>query len=322
MGQRFFYEENCCPFLYFFIKGKVSNILDDEQLKNGTKIAMKVSKVSIFINMLLFIIKLMAGILANSGAMISDAIHSASDVFSTFIVIIGVKIGGQNIDEKHQYGHEKLECIVAIFLAVLLGLTGLGIGYEGIGRIEKALSGDLPDPGILALIAAMLSILVKEWMYWYTRNSAKKINSPSLMADAWHHRSDAFSSIGSLIGIGGSIIGFRILDPLAAIIIAIIILKVSYDIAKDAVEKIVDVSCDEKIVEEIKRLTLEEVGVKGIDSLKTRIFGAKFYIDLEISVDGNISLSEAHTIAERVHTKIEESFSDAKHCMVHVNPEY
>lgn len=305
-------------FYIFFIKGKVSNILDDEQLKNGSKIVMKVSKVSIFINMLLFIIKLMTGILANSGAMISDAIHSASDVFSTFIVIIGVKIGGQNIDEKHQYGHEKLECIVAIFLAVLLGLTGLGIGYEGIGRIEKALSGDLPAPGILALIAAMLSILVKEWMYWYTRNSAKKINSPSLMADAWHHRSDAFSSIGSLIGIGGSIIGFRILDPLAAIIIAIIILKVSYDIAKDAVEKIVDVSCDEKIVEEIKRLTLEEVGVKGIDSF----FGAKFYIDLEISVDGNISLSEAHTIAERVHTKIEESFSDAKHCMVHVNLEY
>lgn len=242
-------------FYIFFMKGKVSNILDDEQLKNGSKIAMKVSKVSIFINMLLFIIKLMAGILANSGAMISDAIHSASDVFSTFIVIIGVKIGGQNIDEKHQYGHEKLECIVAIFLAVLLGLTGLGIGYEGIGRIETALSGDLPAPGILALIA-------------------------------------------------------------------IIILKVSYDIAKDAVEKIVDVSCDEKIVEEIKRLTLEEVGVKGLDSLKTRIFGAKFYIDLEIPVDGNISFSEAHTIAERVHTKIEESFSDAKHCMVHVNPEY
>lgn len=293
-----------------------------EELKEESKVAMKVSKVSIFINILLSVIKLGAGILANSGAMISDAVHSASDVLSTFIVIIGVKIGGQNADEKHQYGHEKLECVVAVFLAIMLGLTGIGIGYEGIGRIEKALNGDLPAPGILALIAAVLSILVKEWMYWYTRNSAKKINSPSLMADAWHHRSDAFSSIGSLIGIGGAIIGFKILDPIAAIIIAVIILKVSYDIGKDAVEKIVDVSCDEKVVNEIKRLTLEEIGVKGIDSLKTRIFGAKFYIDLEISVDGNISLNEAHIIAEKVHNKIEESFSEAKHCMVHVNPKY
>lgn len=293
-----------------------------EELKEESKVAMKVSKVSIVVNVLLSAIKFGAGIVANSGAMISDAVHSASDIVSTLIVIIGVKIGGQNADEKHQYGHEKLECVVAVFLAIMLGLTGIGIGYEGIGRIEKALNGDLPAPGILALIAAVLSILVKEWMYWYTRNSAKKINSSSLMADAWHHRSDAFSSIGSLIGIGGAIIGFKILDPIAAIIIAVIILKVSYDVGKDAVEKIVDVSCDEKIVNEIKRLTLEEVGVKGIDSLKTRIFGTKFYIDLEISVDGNISLNEAHIIAEKVHNKIEESFSEAKHCMVHINPKY
>lgn len=293
-----------------------------EELKEESKVAMKVSKVSIVVNALLSAIKFGAGIVANSGAMISDAVHSASDIVSTLIVIIGVKIGGQNADEKHQYGHEKLECVVAVFLAIMLGLTGIGIGYEGIGRIEKALNGDLPAPGILALIAAVLSILVKEWMYWYTRNSAKKINSSSLMADAWHHRSDAFSSIGSLIGIGGAIIGFKILDPIAAIIIAVIILKVSYDVGKDAVEKIVDVSCDEKIVNEIKRLTLEEVGVKGIDSLKTRIFGTKFYIDLEISVDGNISLNEAHIIAEKVHNKIEESFSEAKHCMVHINPKY
>ena len=195
------------------------NILK-EQLNSESKIAMRVSKVSIFVNILLSVIKLVAGILANSGAMISDAVHSASDVLSTFIVIIGVKIGGQNADEKHQYGHEKLECIVAIFLSVLLGLTGLGIGYEGIGRIEKALNGDLPAPGILALIAAILSIFVNEWMYWYTRNSAKKVNSTSLMAEAWHHRSDAFSSVGSLFGSGGSILGFYLLDLLVASVYA------------------------------------------------------------------------------------------------------
>lgn len=284
------------------------------------KIAMRVSKVSIVVNLFLSAIKFAAGILANSGAMVSDAVHSASDVLSTFVVMIGIKISGQAADEKHQYGHEKLECVVAVFLAAILAVTGLGIGYEGIGRIEKALNGELPAPGILALVAAIVSIGVKEWMYWYTRNSAKKIKSPSLMADAWHHRSDALSSIGSLIGVGGAILGFRILDPLAAVVIAVIILKVSYDIAKDAVEKMVDVACDESTVEAIRKIIHEEEGVLKIDSLKTRMFGAKFYVDVEVAVDGDLTLQEAHTIAEKVHDRIEENFPEAKHCMVHVNP--
>lgn len=287
---------------------------------NDVKIAMRVSKVSIVVNLLLSALKFAAGIIANSGAMVSDAVHSASDVLSTFVVMIGIKISGQAADEKHQYGHEKLECVVAIFLAAILAATGLGIGYDGYGRIERALHGDLPAPGILALVAAVISIGVKEWMYWYTRNSAKKINSPSLMADAWHHRSDALSSIGSLVGVGGAILGFKILDPIAAVVIAVIILKVSYDIAKDAVEKMVDVSCDIETVNEIKKIILEEEGVIKIDSLKTRMFGAKFYVDIDLAVDGHLTLHEAHAIAERVHDKIENSFPNAKHCMVHVNP--
>lgn len=287
---------------------------------NDVKIAMRVSKVSIVVNLLLSALKFAAGIIANSGAMVSDAVHSASDVLSTFVVMIGIKISGQAADEKHQYGHEKLECVVAIFLAGILALTGLGIGYDGYGRIERALHGDLPAPGILALVAAVISIAVKEWMYWYTRNSAKKINSPSLMADAWHHRSDALSSIGSLVGVGGAILGFKILDPIAAVVIAIIILKVSYDIAKDAVEKMVDVSCDIETVNEIKKIILEEEGVIKIDSLKTRMFGAKFYVDIDLAVNGDLTLHEAHAIAEKVHDKIENNFPNAKHCMVHVNP--
>lgn len=285
------------------------------------KIAYRVSKVSIIVNILLSILKFVAGIFANSGAMISDAVHSLSDVLSTFVVILGIHISGKESDSKHQYGHEKLECVVAIVLAIILAITGIGIGYSGYEKIKMGLNGgELQVPGALALIAAIISIGIKEWMYWYTRNNAKKINSSSLMADAWHHRSDAMSSIGSFIGIGGAMIGFKILDPIAALIIAIIILKVAYDISKDSFQKMVDVSCDETVILEIQKLIEKENEILRIDSLKTRIFGSKFYVDLEIALDENLSLKDAHEIAERIHNKVENSFPNAKHCMVHVNP--
>ncbi|MDO5577611.1 MAG: cation diffusion facilitator family transporter, partial [Fibrobacter sp.] len=174
-------------------------------------LAMQVSTISIIVNVLLSVLKLLAGIFAKSGAMVSDAVHSASDVFSTFIVIIGVNLAGKESDKDHQYGHERLECVASVVLAVILAFTGLGIG---IAAVEKVLKGDyshLQVPGLLALIAAIVSIAVKEWMYWFTRGAAKKINSGALMADAWHHRSDALSSVGSFVGIFGARMGFPIL---------------------------------------------------------------------------------------------------------------
>ena len=283
--------------------------------------AMKVSGISILVNLLLSIFKLIAGIAAHSGAMISDAIHSASDVGSTFIVIIGVRLSAKKSDKEHQYGHERMECVSSIVLAGMLLVTGLGIGITGVRDIVKSTSGGtIAIPGTLALIAAVVSIVTKEWMFWYTRGAAKKINSGALMADAWHHRSDAMSSVGAFIGILGARLGFPILDPIASVAICVLIVKASVDIFRDAIDKMVDHSCDEATEESMREVIMGVKGVKGIDLLQTRLFGSKMYVDIEISADGEIPLNEAHDVAENVHHTIEKNFKDVKHCMVHVNP--
>ncbi len=284
-------------------------------------LAMKVSGVSIAVNLLLSVFKLIAGILAHSGAMISDAVHSASDVGSTFIVMIGVTLSGKKSDKEHQYGHERMECVSSIILSGLLLATGLGIGLGGVENIVKSSHGEaIVIPGILALVAAVISIVVKEWMFWYTRGAAKKINSGALMADAWHHRSDAMSSVGAFVGIFGARMGFPILDPLASVVICLLIVKASVDIFRDAIDKMVDRSCDEKTEKEMRETILKVDGVKRIDLLQTRLFGSKMYVDIEIAADGAQTLDAAHEIAEKVHHAIEETFTEVKHCMVHVNP--
>lgn len=283
--------------------------------------AMKVSGISILVNLLLSIFKLIAGIAAHSGAMISDAIHSASDVGSTFIVIIGVRLSAKKSDKEHQYGHERMECVSSIVLAGMLLVTGLGIGITGVRDIVKSTSGGtIAIPGTLALIAAVVSIVTKEWMFWYTRGAAKKINSGALMADAWHHRSDALSSIGAFVGIFGARLGYPILDPVASIVICFMIAKAAIDIFRDAIDKMVDHSCDAKTEELMLREILKVPGVRRVDLLRTRLFGSKMYVDIEIAAAGEISLNDAHDIAENVHHTIEDKFKDVKHCMVHVNP--
>ena len=291
-------------------------------MKNSSneQIAMKVSAVSILWNVILSFFKLFAGIFAHSGAMISDAIHSASDVLSTFIVIIGVKIANRESDDSHPYGHERMECVAAIILAVILFITGLGIGYKGILIIMGGDYSHLTVPGLLALIAAVISILIKEGMFWYTRSAAKKIDSGALMADAWHHRSDALSSVGSFAGILGARMGYPILDPIASVIICGFILKAAFEIFMDSINKMTDAACDEEVIKEIKNIILNQKGVIKIDQLKTRLFGDKIYVDVEIQVNGDISLREAHDIAHNVHDSIEKYIPKVKHCMVHVNP--
>ncbi len=284
------------------------------------KTAMKVSFVSIAANVLLSVFKLFVGVFAHSGAMISDAVHSASDVFSTFVVIIGIKIAGKDSDKEHPYGHERMECVAAIVLATILCITGLGIGYTAIETILSGKYEQLVVPGALALIAAFLSIVVKEAMFWYTRINAKKIDSGSLMADAWHHRSDALSSVGALIGIAAARMGYPVMDAAASLVICIFIVKAAYDIFKDAVDKMVDKACDEATENELRDCTLSQRGVMGIDLLRTRVFGNKIYVDLEIRADGSRTLNETHEIAEQIHDRIEERFPKVKHIMVHVNP--
>jgi cation diffusion facilitator family transporter len=291
--------------------------IDSEQFK---KIGTRVSVVSIIVNAVLSVFKLIAGIFAHSGAMISDAIHSASDILTTVMVIVGINISSKAEDEDHPYGHERLECVISVLLAVVLALVALGIGKMGIDNIGLALDGKLSAPGGLALVAAIVSIICKEALFWYTIINAKAINSSSLRADAWHHRSDALSSVGSFIGIFGAMLGFPILDPIVSVLICLIILKVAYDIAKEALRDMVDRSCDESTQTKIIDITKAIPGVERIDLLKTRLFSSKIYIDLEIAVDKNLPLWQAHAIAEQVHDTIEHELPNCKHCMIHVNP--
>ncbi|MDE6868623.1 MAG: cation diffusion facilitator family transporter [Clostridia bacterium] len=284
------------------------------------KTAVKTSVVTIIINFLLSAFKLAAGILGNSLAMISDAIHSASDVFSTIIVIIGVKAASKAPDKNHQFGHERFECVAAIILAVLLLGTGIFIGYSGVSNIVTGAYKNFEIPTYLALSAAVVSIVVKEAMFFYTIHAAKKCNSGALKADAWHHQSDALSSVGSLVGIVGAMLGVLILDSIASIVICLLILKAAVEIFIDAINKMTDRACDEKTENEIKEFILSCEGVKRLDSLMTRLFGNRIYVIAEISCESEISLHDAHDVAERVHTGIEQNFPLVKHVTVHVNP--
>ncbi len=288
--------------------------------QTGYHLVRQVSWISIIVNLLLSFFKFIAGIFAHSNAMISDAVHSASDVLTTFVVLIGVKVASKDADDDHPYGHERLESIAGIILSIFLGGTGLVIGYAGIQKIVLGIDGTLAAPGALALVAALTSILVKEAMYWYTRWAAKKTSSTALMADAWHHRSDALSSVGSLIGIGGAMLGFPIMDPIASLVICLFILYAAYSVMKDAMNRLVDKACDDKTIREIEQQILAVEGVMSVDLIRSRIFGNRIYLDVEIGCDSTLKLMESHDIAEKVHDRIEEAFSDVKHIHVHVNP--
>lgn len=283
------------------------------------KIADRVNTVSIIGNAMLSAFKLIAGIVAHSNAMISDAVHSASDILGTLVVIIGIKLASKKADKEHPYGHERLECVAAIVVAMVLFMIGLGIGNGALKNILSGNYGDLRIPGILALVAAVVSIVVKEAMFWYTKINAVKIDSSALLAEAWHHRSDALSSVGALIGIAGARLGFPVMDSIASLVIFVFIIKAAYDIFKDATNKLVDHSCDEETEREIYDRVMQNEEIIGIDSLYTRIFGNKIYVDIEIAVDGSYTLKKSHAIAEKVHEDIEKNFQKVKHIMVHVN---
>lgn len=285
-----------------------------------TVVIRKLSLVGIIGNVFLSAFKFIAGIMGNSSAMVSDAVHSLSDVFATFIAFLGVRFGRREADASHPYGHERIESLAAIVLGLILLVTGIGIGWVG---IEKILAGNyesLPIPGMIALVAAIVSIAVKEAMFWYTRHWARVIRSSAFEADAWHHRSDAMSSIGALIGVGGSMLGYPVLDPIASVVICLFILKQGISIIYDALKKMLDTSCGEQFEKEVRQLVDAESQVERIDMLRTRMFGDKVYIDMEIAIDGSMQLTDAHAIAERVHDDIEHAFPEVKHVMIHVNP--
>lgn len=284
---------------------------------NEYNLALKVSVTTIILNVLLAVFKIFAGIVGSSNAIFADGIHTMSDVFTTLVVLVGLKIASKEADENHPYGHEKYESIFAKILSIILLLTGIYIGYEGISLL---VSKDFTSPGRIALWAAFISIIVKELMYRYTLKTAKEIKSISMEADAWHHRSDAFSSIGTLVGVIGSRLGFPALDPIAAIIVGLMIIKVGVDLYLKSVKELVDESADEETIDKIIKKVYEIEGVEGIRNLRTRIFGNRIYVDIDIYVDGEITVRSGHEIAEKVHNKLEREITDIKHCMVHVDP--
>lgn len=284
------------------------------------KIVDRLSRIGIFGNVLLAAFKLFAGIFGKSGAMVSDAVHSLSDVFATLIAWIGVRLSRQAEDAEHPYGHERLECVASLLLGLILAGTGIGIGWSGIQKLFGE-GGSIEVPTLLPLIAAVVSIVVKEGMYQYTMHYAKALDSAAFKADAWHHRSDAISSVGSFIGIGMAKLGMPFMDPVASIIICLLILKVAFDISRDAVYKMLDTSCDNAFEQRLRTFIENQDGVGRIDLLRTRQFGNRIYVDLEIAVKPDISLRDAHGIAERVHSAVEQEFPNVKHVMIHVNPE-
>ena len=279
----------------------------------------KLSLVGILGNVFLSAFKLFAGIFGNSGAMVSDAVHSLSDVFATFIAFIGVRLSQQEEDAEHPYGHERLECVASLTLGLILAGTGIGIGITGVKKLFFSAEA-IEAPTFLPLIAAVISIVVKEAMFRYTMYYAKKLDSAAFKADAWHHRSDAISSVGSFIGVGMAKLGLPFMDPIAGLLICLLILKVAFDIVKDAVKKMLDTSCDRSVEQSIKTFIEEQPGVVKIDLIRTRQFGNKIYIDLEIAVRRDSSLLEAHAVAEGVHSAVEARFPSVKHIMIHVNP--
>lgn len=284
------------------------------------KIIKRVSGVTISGNVILTFFKLFAGIFGYSGAMISDAIHSLSDIVTTFIAWFGTKLSLKEADKEHPYGHERLESIASMILGAVLLITAGGIGLFAAKIIFSGDYREIKVPNVIALIAAVVSIIIKEAMYHYTMHYARKINSAAFTADAWHHRSDALSSIGSLLGIGAAILGVPIFEPIASFVICICILKVSYDILKDSVIKMIDVSCNDEFENEIKKHILSNEEVVSLDILRTRMFGNKIYVEAEISVDKNMKLEQAHNISQKIHDSIEKKFKNVKHIMIHVNP--
>ena len=278
----------------------------------------KVTIISILLNIGLTVIKVIAGILGNSTAIIADGLHSASDIITSVGVLIGNKISRKPRDDEHQYGHEKAEGLISFTLATVLIGISFKIGYDGFKELINV--NNILVPNALPLIVALISIAVKEYQYQITIRVAKRINSSSLKADAWHHRSDALSSIAAFIGIGGAMLGLKILDPIASIIVAIVVVKVGIDILKSACNELMDSSISKQDISTIKSLVDSDEKIYGIKDFKSRKYGSVAYIDMSIFIDKSKTLEEAHEIADNLENTIISGLSYIKEINIHTEP--
>lgn len=280
--------------------------------------ANKVTIQSIFWNVFLTIIKVFAGILGKSSAMVADGLHSASDIISSVGVLIGNKIAKTPNDKEHNYGHEKAETLVSFLLSILLIIVSLKIGLDALKALFNLSSIQIPT--ILPLVVSVISIAIKEYQYRITIKIAKKINSPSLKADAWHHRSDALSSVAAFIGIGGAMLGFKALDPLASIAVALFVAKVGFDILRNSTNELMDYSIDDEQEEQIREIARRTSGVLNLGELRSRKHGAMAYIDLTICVNKDLTVLEGHEIAHKIEKYIIKEMQFVKGITVHVEP--
>lgn len=285
----------------------------------------RVTLIGSIVNLILTAIKIIAGVVGKSGAMIADGIHSLSDLASDIVVLIFVPIAGKAKDKDHQYGHGKFETLATLVVSLILMVVAIRLVASSAKSIISALSGNiLPKPGYIALAAAIISIVSKEILYQYTALVARRTDSSVCKANAWHHRSDALSSIGSLLGIGGAVIlgnKWTILDPVAAVIIGLMILFVAIKMAKAPIEELMEKSLDEETEKEITDIILATEGVQNMHNLKTRRNGQSKIIDCHIRVKRTISIVEAHDIATNVEKNLKQKFGNETQTSIHIEPE-
>lgn len=291
---------------------------------NREKTIYKVTWVGFFANLVLSIAKLLAGIFGRSGAMIADAVHSISDFATDVVVLAFVKVSAKPKDEGHDYGHGKYETLATVIIGLALFAVGVGILINSIELIRQVVDGVVIErPGLIALVAAAVSIVVKEALYWYTILAARRVNSPAMEANAWHHRSDAFSSIGTLIGIGGAyFLGeqWRVLDPIAAVIVSLFIGKVAYNLVKNGLEELLERSLPKELEDEIIGIIMSDSRLSDLHNLKTRRLGAHFAIELHVRVDGAMSVNDSHKLTQSIEKRLKEKYGDGTQVIIHIEP--
>lgn len=284
----------------------------------------KVTWVGFFVNLLLSIGKLLAGIFGRSGAMIADGVHSISDFATDLVVLIFIKVSSKPKDESHDYGHGKYETLATIIIGLALLAVSIGIFTNSISLIRRVVAGEIIErPGLIALLAAAVSIVTKESLYWYTLGVAKRVNSPVVKANAWHHRSDAFSSIGTLIGIGGAyFLGdqWRVLDPSAAIIVSLLIAKVSYDLMVPSLNELLERSLPKEQEDEILKLIMEDPILSDPHNLKTRRLGANIAIEVHVRVLGSMTVAKSHESTVKIENKLKKKYGSGTQVIIHIEP--
>lgn len=284
----------------------------------------KVTLIGFFVNVVLSVGKLIAGIVGHSGAMIADGVHSISDFFTDLVVLVFVRVSAIPKDEDHDYGHGKFETLATIIIGLALFFVGAGILYKSIKLILCVVGGEsIAQPKAIALIAAAVSIIVKEILFQYTRKEGEKANSPVMVANAWHHRSDALSSIGTFVGIGGAYFfgqKWSVLDPIAAIIVGILIVKVAYDLIKPGIGEMLERSLPKELEDEIEQLVLTNKNFSDIHNMKTRRIGSAIAIELHVRVPGNMTVTESHNATEDVEAKLKAHYGPRTQVILHVEP--